>query len=87
MNGRSIRWDRACDLAAESLGGYEAIDESIFVYLEALHGDPFACPKVDTDWGSIRYIRTKPYGETPSLIWYFLLEVNGDVTIIHVEKY
>jgi hypothetical protein len=42
MPGRNIRYEPSCDLAAEALGGYEAIDEALFVYLEALDRNPSA---------------------------------------------
>jgi hypothetical protein len=83
----SVRWELSCELAAEALGGYEEIDKAIFIYLEALERNPYAFPKVDTDWGSTRYVRTKPYGSTPELLWYFLIEANGDVAIVYVEKF
>jgi hypothetical protein len=87
MGIRNVRWERTCDLAVESLGGYEAIDEALFIYLDALERDPTKFPRVNTDWGSVRYIRTKPYGDTPELVWYFVIESNGDVAIAHVERY
>jgi hypothetical protein len=87
MTGRNIRYDEECDSAAEALGGYKAIDESLYAYLDALERNPAEFPKIDTDWGSVRYIRTKPFGGTPGLLWYFVLEANGDVTITYVEKY
>jgi len=58
MPPRNIRFDPGCDVAAEALGGYRAIDESLYIHLEALERNPEAFPKVDTDWGSTRYIRT-----------------------------
>jgi hypothetical protein len=87
MSGRNIRFDPECDAAARLLGGYEAIDESLFIYLEALDRNPEAFPKVNTDWGSVRYIRIKAFGNTPELLWHFILEANGDVLITHVEQY
>jgi hypothetical protein len=84
---RKIRWDAECDKAAEALGGYEVIDESLDTYFDALCHDPTGFPKVECAWGSIRYIRTKPVGDAPALTWYFVIEPNGDVTIAHVETY
>lgn len=87
MAGRAIIFDKSCDEAAELLGGYEAIDESLFIYLEALHRKPEEFPKVEAFWGSVRFIRTKPFEGTDELIWYFVIEANGDVVLTHVEKY
>ena len=87
MSSRNIRFDPECDKAADKLGGYEAIDDSLNAYLDALDREPAGFAKTETDRGSVRYIRTKPIGSIPELIWYFVLETNGDVTITYVEKY
>jgi hypothetical protein len=87
MAGRSIRFDNDCELAAEKLGGYEAIDDSLYAYYGALQLEPHGFGKVDTAFGSTRYVHTKPIGDIPELIWYFLIESNGDILIVHVEKY
>jgi hypothetical protein len=87
MAGRAIRFDQECDKAAEALGGYEAIDDSLNAYLDALDREPAGFPKIETEWGSVRYIRTKPIGDIPELLWYFILDASGDVTLTHVEKY
>ena len=54
MATRAIRYDPECDSAAEALGGYEAIDETLDVYWEpyletqrdlrssSVHGEVFA---------------------------------------------
>ena len=87
MAGRAVRWDPSCDEAASQLGGYEQIDESLFIFLEALVRNPEEFPKVEVLWGSVRYIRTKAFRNTAELIWYFVLEENGDVLMTHVEEY
>ena len=86
MASRNVRFDPNCDEAARALGGYEAIDDSLLSYLDALHREPAGFARVDTDWGSVRYIRTKAIADTPKLLWYFILEPNGDVLITYVER-
>jgi hypothetical protein len=87
MTTRAVRYDTECDKAAESLGGYEAIDDTLYVYLEALHREPKGFPIAECAWGSVRYIRTRSMGSIPELIWYFVIEASGDVLITNVEKY
>jgi hypothetical protein len=87
MPDRKIRWDEDCDRAAEMLGGYEVIDESLDAYFDALCRDPSGFPRVECAWGSVRYIRTKQMGDIPELTWYFILEGDGDVTMTYVERY
>ncbi len=87
MASRSVRFDPACNAAAEALGGYEAIDESLYIHLEALHREPEGFDKIETPWGAVRYIRTRPTGTTPELVWHFVIEANGDVLLVHVEEH
>jgi len=42
---------------------------------------------VECAWGRVRVIQTKPIGRVPALLWYFVLEANGDVLITNVEKF
>lgn len=86
MHLRAVRFDPACDEAAEQLGGYESIDRALLIHVEALERNPKAFPKVEDLYGSVRYISTKAFGQTPALIWYFVIEASGDVLITHVEK-
>ena len=87
MSQRKVIFDHDCDEAAEALGGHQSIDQILFGFLDALQQDPTVFPKIETDWGSARYIRTKRISGVPELIWLFLIEANGDVTIVHVEIY
>jgi len=87
MSNRNIRYDPECDTAAELLGGYEAIDESLDAYLDALDREPRGFTVVECAWGRVRVIQTKPIGRVPALLWYFVLEANGDVLITNVEKF
>ena len=87
MATRSIRFAESCNRAAAVLGGYEAIDDSLYAHYDALHRRPEGFAKVTTEWGSIRYIHTVAIGAIPELTWHFVLETNGDVTLVHVELY
>jgi hypothetical protein len=87
MPRRKVTFDKQCDADAEILGGYQRIDETLFGFLEALERDPRGFPKIETDWGSARYIRTKKHKDIPELIWGFCIDSNDDVTIVHVEIY
>jgi hypothetical protein len=87
MAGRAIRFDPECDKAAELLGGYATIDDALDVYLEPLYRKPDGFDTIQCAWGSVRYIKTEPIGAAPALIWYFLLERNGDVLMTYVERY
>jgi hypothetical protein len=40
MPYHTVRFDRACDEAVKHLGGYEAVDEAIFAYFDALERKP-----------------------------------------------
>ena len=87
MFGRKIVFSKECDAAAEILGGYEQIDGSLDGFLEALDRNPHGFPKVETDWGSVRYIRTRKAGNVPPLLWRFTIDREGSVEIVHVEEY
>jgi hypothetical protein len=87
MSGRNIRYDPECDKAAELLGGYQAIDGALDVYWDALIREPKGFPIVECAWGSVRYIHTRAMGDVPELMWYFVIESNGDVIVTYVERY
>ncbi len=87
MSSRNIRFDPECDRAAEALGGYEAIDDSLNAHLDALDRAPEGFPIVEAFFGSVRYVRTIPIKDIPELLWFFIIEENGDVTLTHVEKF
>jgi hypothetical protein len=42
---------------------------------------------VHTDWGSVRIIHTKAMGDVPELVWYFSIDNEENVVILHVEEY
>ncbi len=87
MPTRNVRYDPSCEAAADTLGGYEAIDEGLLIHLEALQRNPEGFPKIEVYGGSVRVIVTKPFGKTPSLVWLFVIEANGDVLLTHVEEH
>jgi hypothetical protein len=83
MIGRKIIYE--CDEAAQKIGGYELIDDSLDTILEPLTRNPRGFPSVDCAWGSVRYARTLPIGDCPALIWYFIMDQRDDVILVHVE--
>lgn len=88
MAARRIMFSTQCDDAAIILGGYIAIDEALSsgIY-DALTRNPYAFPKVESDWFSARYISTKPFGNTKALVWLFTIDAVGDVVIEYVEVF
>jgi hypothetical protein len=74
-----------CGEAAEKLGGYEAIDDSLNVFYEDLHRNPRGFPYVEDEWTSFRYITTNAVGSSPKLTWIFTIDHNDDVELVHVE--
>lgn len=85
MASRAIRFEHSCDAAAERVGGYELIDESLDRFWEAIARNPYGFPRVESPWGTIRYVRTIRIGECPPLFWYFSIQINGDVSFTWVE--
>lgn len=87
MFGREIIYDSDLTVAAERFGGFQALDAVLNPIMDALMREPTGFAIVEAAWGTVRYIRTKPLGSIPELIWYFCLEQNGNVVITHVEEY
>jgi len=87
MFGREIIYDPDLSVAVERFGGFQALDAILNPIMDALMREPAGFPIVEAAWGTVRYIRTKPAGLIPELIWYFCLEQNGNVVIHHVEEY
>ena len=73
------------DQAADAIGGYQRIDDSLDTILEPLTRNPRGFPTVECAWGSVRYARTKAVHECPPLLWYFLMDQQENVVIVHVE--
>ena len=84
---RSILYAPSCDLAAEALGGYVRIDASLDAVMQGLMVNPYAFPRIESDFYSARYIRTKPIRDIPALVWLFEINPNNDVILMHVEQY
>ena len=84
---RSILFATSCDLAAEVLGGYERIDSSLDAVMQGLMVNPYGFPRIESDFYSARYIRTKPIRDVPPLVWLFEIDANNDVILMHVEEY
>ena len=84
---RKIFQSKACDEAAEALGGYQRIDSSISgAVWDALVRNPYGFKEVGYGRYSARYIVTKPYADVPALLWWFRIDM-GDVIIEHVEEF
>lgn len=86
-NGREIVFSRECDVAAEKIGGYQRIDETLVPIFDALDRDPTGFRRVDVDWCGCRYIVTDPFRGVPRLTWYFHIEPSGKVVFDHVEEF
>jgi hypothetical protein len=84
---RRIFFSKECDAAALLVGGYERIDCSLDAIWDALLRNPYGFPKIECDWFSARYIVTKPFMDSPALVWIFVIELDGDVIIDNVEEY
>lgn len=84
---RSIFHAASCDLAAGALGGYERIDVSLDAVMQGLMVNPYGFPRIESDFYSARYIRTKPIRDLPGLLWLFEIDPNNDVILMHVEEY
>lgn len=86
MPARSIMFDPDCDKAAEALGGYARIDISLEAVWDGLQREPRGFDIIQTDWGSVRYVRTKRVADVPELIWQFVVDQDDNVLIVHVEE-
>jgi hypothetical protein len=88
LQSASSPFSKACDLAAEKLGGYKRIDDAVDPLWDALLHNPLGFENVETGlWFSARFATTKPFGRVPALAWIVLVDEDGDVTIDHVEEY
>ena len=87
MGRRAIYFSAQCDACASKLGGYERIDRSLDVVWDTLLRNPYALPRVESDWYSARYVETLPFNGVPSLLWTIDIQTNGDVVIDHVEEF
>jgi hypothetical protein len=84
---RNIFYSKNCDDAAEFLGGYERIDDSLDAVWDVLCNNPYKLPQCQSDWFNARYVVTLPTGEAPALVWLIVIQSNGDVVIDHVEEH
>jgi hypothetical protein len=84
---RSIIYAASCDVAAELLGGYERIDCSLDAAILGLVVNPFGFPVVESDFYRARYVVTIPIRDVPALIWIFEIDINNNVTLLHVEEF
>ncbi len=48
--------------------------------------NPYAFPTIESDFYRARYVTTIPIGDIPALVWVFEIDVNNNVTLIHVEE-
>jgi hypothetical protein len=87
MAARKITFDPDCDKAVEALGGYKRLDPTLEAAWDGLMREPRGFPVVQTDWGSVRYIKTIAIqGVVPALVWLFSIDNQDNVTIFHVEE-
>ena len=87
MANRAIFFSAQCDACARGFGGYERIDQALEAVCDALHRNPYALPRVESDWYSARYLITKAFQSVPALLWTIEIQSNGDVVIDHVEEH
>ncbi len=87
MARRSIFFSAQCDECARRLGGYARIDASLDAVWDTLIRNPYALPKVESDWYSARYVTTIPFNGVAALLWTIEIQPNGDVVIDHVEEF
>ncbi len=87
MARRAIFFSAQCDECAHRLGGYQRIDPALDAVWDVLIRNPYALPRVESDWYSARYISTKPFRGVPALVWTIEIQENGDVLIDHVEEF
>jgi hypothetical protein len=86
--GRQICFSPECDLAAETLGGYQKLDPALDAVWDALMRNPFGLNIIETDFThQERFIVTKRVGACPSLIWLFVIREDQNVEITHVEEF
>ena len=87
MGGRAVFYSAQCNECADKLGGYERIDDSLNAIWDVLRRNPYALPRVESDWYAARYVTTLPFGQAPALLWTIEIQANGDVVIDHVEEF
>lgn len=85
--GRRIFFSQNCDEAAERIGGYKRLDDSLIPIFDALEKNPYGFPSIESDWFSARYIVTEPFLNSPALVWLFYIEPSGDVVLDDVEEF
>ena len=87
MDRRAIFFSAQCDECAARLGGYARIDRSLDAVWDTLRRNPYALPRVESDWYSARYVTTIPFNAVPALVWTIEIQSNGDVVIDYVEEF
>ena len=87
VNGHEIEFSGNCDAAAERLGGYERIRQTLIPILDSLSRHPEGFEKIGLDWNANRMIITEPIDTVPALVWLFYIKIGGKVVIDHVEEY
>ena len=87
MGNRAIFFSAQCDECASLLGGYACIDQALDAVWDALHRNPYALSRVESDWYAARYVTTMPFRDVPALLWTVEIQTNGDVVIDHVEEF
>jgi hypothetical protein len=69
------------------LGGYRAIDLALEPIVEALMRDPYGFDKIENDWCSVRYARTRMIERyIPALIVAFTINDDNNVVLEWIDK-
>ena len=81
---RGIIFSKEFDIAVESVGGYRLVDEALDTVIDGLLLNPYGYSKYENDYVSFRYVKTKPFGHVPPLVFFFIILTNKDVELTDV---
>jgi hypothetical protein len=80
-----IIYSEEFDVQARLLGGIVLVDEALRPVIDALERNPRAYRYIQTEWFRIRYAVTKPRGNFPAFLVYFVIDEDEDVVMEWVE--
>lgn len=84
---RQIIWSAEFSEGVSRLGGARAVDAALEPIIDGLSRNPYGFDKIENDWTSFRYIRTKPIGDTvPALIIAFTIDTNKNVVLEWIDE-
>jgi hypothetical protein len=85
---REIVWSDEFAECVERLGGARAVDAALEPLIEALMRNPYGFDKIENDWVSCRYAKTKAIQDVlPPLLIMFTIGDDKNVTLQWVEEY